>query len=282
MKLKKIAAALMALMLCGLIFAAPAYADTATPNGASVPAGDSEKNETVYAMLGYDGSVSDIYVVNQLLGDYTDYGSYTSIKNLSTMSEPIVEGDRITFPDANVDGGLYYQGTMEGELPMTFSLTYYMNGGAVDAGSLGGSSGHLKIEIDCAQNEKCDARVREGLIAQIMLSLDLSLAQNVVADGATTVITGNTMSIGFAVLPGQSGSFTVEADVTDFEMDAISVTLAQGSLGGYEDSISEYEDGFDDMLSGADDMVDGTAELKDGMATLADGMGDLSYGLGRL
>ncbi len=281
MKFKRIAALLLTLMVCALPFAAPAHADSATDSSSAQTAATG-KNETVYAMLGYDGNVNNIYVVNQLLGNYTDYGSYTSIKNLSTSSEPVVTGDKITFSDDNVDGGLYYQGTMEGELPITFAFTYYLNGSEVDADQLGGAAGHMRIDIECAQNEWCDARLRDGLMAQIVMSLDLGLTQNVKAESATTVITGNTMSVAFAVLPGQSGLFSVEADVTDFEMNAIAVTLTQGGLGGYEDSIDEYEQGFDDMLSGADDMVDGTSELRDGVSKLADGMGDLSNGLGTL
>jgi putative membrane protein len=280
MKFKKIAAVLVALMILAIPLVSAAEADS--QSGTVADSSTDEKNETVYAILGYDGSVGEIYVVNQLMGEYTDYGSYTDIKNLSTASVPVVDGDKITFPDADVDDGLYYQGTMEGELPIKLSIQYYLNGKAVDGDKLGGSSGHVEIAINCAQNESCDERIREGLTTQIMLSLDMGLAKNVKADGATTVITGNTMSVSFTVLPKESGSFTVEADVSDFEMDAVSVTLVQANMGSYEDSIGEYEDGFDDMLSGADDMVDGTTELKGGVAELADGMGDLSSGLSQL
>ncbi len=279
MIIKKIAASLMALMVLGLPFVSSAQAEGQSGTAADDVTG---KNETVYAMLGHDGSVGEIYVVNQLLGEYIDYGNYTSIKNLSTTSVPVIDGDKITFPDAAVEGGLYYQGTMEGQLPVTLSIQYNLNGEAVAGDSLGGSSGHIKIDVNCTPNESCDERIREGLTAQIMLSLDTSLAGNIKTEDATTVITGNTMSISFTVLPGESGSFTVEADVTDFEMDAISITLVQANMGSYGDSISQLEDGFDDMISGAADMVDGSTQLRDGVSQLADGMGSLSSGLGQL
>ncbi len=288
MSFKKIAAVLMAAALCSLIFAGPAYAEKdvqAETNKLeeTIQSGEaSAKNETVYAQLNSNGSVSNIYVVNQLIGEYTDYGNYTSVKNLSTKTEPVIEGDKITFIDGQVDGGLYYQGAMEGELPMTFDIQYFLDGETVDAKALAGASGHLKIEIGCAQNESCDVRIREGLTAQVMLSIDLNLAQNVKADDATTVITGNTMSVNYTVLPGESGEFVAEADVADFEMDAISITMMQANLNSYTDSIDEYEEGFDDMASGADDMVDGTTELKDGISALADGMDGLSDGLNKL
>jgi len=279
MKFKKIAAVLVALLILGLPLVSSAEADGQSQSAGSVGNG---KNETVYAVLGYDGSVGEIYVVNQLLGDYTDFGRYTSIKNLSTSSVPVIAGDRITFPDAPIDGGLYYQGTMEGELPVVLSIRYSLNGETVTGGSLGGSSGHIRIDIDCAPNESCDLRVREGLTAQIMLSLDTSLAANIKAEGATTVITGNSMNISYTVLPGESGSFTVEADVADFEMDAVSVTLLQANMGSYGDSISSLENGFNDMISGADDMVDSTTQLRDGVSQLVVGMSSLNRGLSQL
>ena len=284
---KRIEAALVTFMLCGLLFAPSANAVTYDNTAyeiakASGQASTDGKNETVYALLSYDGSTGEIYVVNQLGGDYIDYGNYTEVVNLSTASVPTVDGDKITFPDEYVEGGLYYQGTMTGELPMTFGISYYLNGTEVAGESLGGASGHLKIVVDCAQNALCDESVREGLMAQITLSLNLSLAQDVSADDATTVITGNTMNVNFTVLPGGEGTFTVEAGVTDFEMDAITITMLQGGLSGFTDSIDGYEEGFDDMLSGADDMVDGTSELRDGVTTLAGGMGDLYRGLKNL
>lgn len=286
MKLKIISAVLMAAM-CSLIFTSPAFAETDIQTEAQKqPAAQSgeytAKNETVYAKLNEDGSVGSIYVVNQLIGTYTDYGNYTSVKNLSTGSEPTIDGDKITFPDADVEGGLYYQGETDGELPMAFNFRYLLDGEPVDAESLGGSSGHLTVTIHCAQNENCDARIREGLTAQIMLNLDLGLAQNIKADDATSVITGNTMNLSFTVLPGESGNFTIDADVSDFEMDAVSITMLQANLGGYAESIDEYEEGFDDMADCADDMVDGTTELKDGVSTLADGIEKLSAGLKKL
>jgi X-X-X-Leu-X-X-Gly heptad repeat protein len=294
MKARKAAAALLALAICAIpaapimqfrmrpVFVAKRYVVVVAISTTKQQYVSGDKNETVYAMLEPDGSVGEIYVVNQLLGEYTDYGTYSDIKNLSTESKPVVEGDRITFPDANLQGGLFYQGAMEGELPLAVSFQYRLDGAPVEADSLAGASGHLKIEINCAQNERCEERVRKGLMAQIVLNLDLSLARNVVAKGATTVVAGNTMNVAFAALPEESRTFVVETDVTDFEMDAVVITLTHAGLGSYEETIDDYEDGFNDMIRGADDMVDGTTKLKDGVEELSDGMDSLSNGLGML
>ena len=51
-------------------------------------AGQPMKDENVYVNLNQDGSVSDIYVVNEYMLDedcvIEDYGDYTNLKNLSS------------------------------------------------------------------------------------------------------------------------------------------------------------------------------------------------------
>ncbi len=272
MKNKRIITVLMVAALCLTLLISMASA------------ADASKNETVYAALNSDGSVNRIYVVNQLIGDYTDYGTYSEIKNLSTKSEPIVSGDKITFPDKNVEGGLYYQGTMKGDLPMTFNIGYQLEGKAVTAEALSGAKGHLVIVVKATQNALCDEPLRDGLMAQITVKLDTQYAANIFAPNSTTVAVGRTVTVSYVVLPGEEGTMAIEADVQDFHMDQIAITLLKGTMtaGDIEDKLDEYDDGFNDMIDGADDMVDGTSELKDGMESLANGLGDLSSGLGKL
>lgn len=271
MKFKRIAVSVGLLIMSMFLFVTSAFAAE-------------QKNETVYAALNHDGSVNEIYVVNQLFGDYIDYGEYTNIKNLSTLSEPIIKDDKITFADEYVEGGLFYQGTIKGELPMVFDIKYFLDGKQISARSLGGETGHLKIEIEYKTNYLCEKSVRDGFMAQIILAINMNNARNIDADDAAAVLTGSTMNVSYTVLPDESGKVCLEADINDFEMDPIAITLLKGSLsfGGIEDSIGEFQDGFDEMLDGADEMLDGTSELKDGVSALSDGVGSISYGMSKL
>lgn len=269
MKAKKTILFVIAVIFACSVFPAPVMAAAS-------------KTETVYAILGSDGSVDSIYVVNRLLGEYTDYGSYTDIKNLSTLTTPEISKDRITFPDSEVEGGLYYQGTMQGELPFVFEFRYYLNGKEVMAQQLAGAAGRLKIEISGKVNEKCAERVRDGYMAQIMIALDLKTAGSIKSEGATKVTAGNTLNLSYTILPGKSGQYTLEADIQDFEMSGINITLLKGALSGFEDTINQTENGFDDMLTGANDMVDGTSELKDGVSSLAGAIGRISGGMSKV
>lgn len=104
--LKRICAAGLGTMVL-VNAAAPVYA-------AEVP---TEKNENVYATLENDGSVSGVYVVNEFssdeAGEFSDYGNYTSLKNLTDESEISVESDHIT--GTMPKGKFYYQGNLESE-----------------------------------------------------------------------------------------------------------------------------------------------------------------------
>lgn len=249
-----------------------------------VSASNRKKNETVYGILDYDGSVKNVYVVNQLVGDYEDYGSYSEIKNLSSNSIPTVTGDKITFPDDSIQGGLYYQGTMEAELPMTFNIRYYLDGKNISADNIGGCSGRLSIEIDYAVNKKCDERLTDGIFAQIMLSLNMDLASNINFYDGTSVIVGNTMTVTYMSLFEEDGTAKLEADVSNFEMDGISISLLKGafSMDEYKEAIDEFKEGFTEMQDGADELIDGTTELKGGMKSLVSGVWKVYDGMSQI
>lgn len=272
MKRKKILAVITAAALSLTLFVTPAMA------------AQTEKTETVYASLNHNGSVKNIYVVNHLTGSYTDYGAYTDMKNLSTLSEPVIDGDKVTFPDAPQEEGLYYQGTMTGELPISLDFHYYLDGQEVSPESLAGASGRLKIVLDYAPNARCSEAVREGLIAQVSAVFGSGSASNVSAPDATLVAVGSSVNLNYIIMPEQSGSLTVQADVHGFEMDPMTITLLKNafSIPGVTDSIGEFEDGMNDMISGADEMVDGTTDLKQGMKTLAGKAGQMNDGLSSL
>ena len=118
---KKLAARCMASMLVGTtVFSAGAQAAWA----AGTP---SEKEEVVYANLSGSGEVTGVYVVNSFAGgDITDYGTYTSIRNLTTTDEISTDGDEITFhTDADK---VYYQGDLAStEIPWDIEIHYYMD-----------------------------------------------------------------------------------------------------------------------------------------------------------
>ncbi|MBN2852311.1 MAG: hypothetical protein JXQ23_06190 [Clostridia bacterium] len=255
----------------------------------NVSAGQSTsfKDETVYGILDYNGSVDTVYVVNRLYNSdsnvYVDYGNYSEIKNLSTSTVPVIENDRITFNEKEVlSGGLYYQGTIDKLLPYKVNISYMVDGTALDGSELGGQSGNIEIRIQVEPDLYCEKAIRDGFMAQVTVNLNLKKVRNVVAEKATAVIAGNTMTLNFTVLANQKDTFSVSFDSENFELDPITVSLIKSSItlpAAVTDNISSFDEGFSQLTDGMNQLIEGTDQLQAGLHSLANGIGGVNQGM---
>ena len=99
------------------------------------------KDENVYVTLMEDGTVSNVYVVNEFTStsdnEVMDYGKYSSVKNLTTDAEIQQNGDQVTVDVTK--GKFYYQGNMETkDIPWKISIGYTLDGKAIRASELAG------------------------------------------------------------------------------------------------------------------------------------------------
>lgn len=282
---------ILALALC-LLPAAMALAEAESPSPEATqaqPAQQAEKvdkNETVYASLGYDGSVDSISVVNSFQvkgGDISDTAGYNDIINLTDGAEYEKQGDKITWKDAGAGKSyFYYQGTLSGgTLPWALNISYKLDGQAIDAEQLAGRSGKVEIALDVKAASGVDEYFSGNMMMQLSASLDMDRCKNVEAEGSTTVVAGSTQTVSFTILPGKSSSFTIAFDAEDFRMDGISANIIgynMSSLG----NLDEFTDGIDEMLTGIEDMTDGTRTLRDGLSSLSQGTGALKSGASKI
>ena len=246
---------------------------------ASLAAGNTPKDETVYALLESDGTVSGIYVVNAFEldseGEITDYGTYSAVRNLTTTDELQVQGDQIKINAPT--GWFYYEGKLESaSLPWVISIQYFLDGAEVDADELPGTDGDLQIQIDIRANEDVGTDFSDHYMLQVSLSLDTEKCRDIAADGATITSAGDEKNIVFSVLPGNDGVFSVEMTVTDFEMEGLQISgVAMGmdvdmDTTELTDGLSELTDGIQELSDGADELQDGAGEYGNGIDTLAD------------
>jgi uncharacterized protein len=246
------------------------------------------KDETIYGTLNFDGSVKEITAVNRLQSDSADrdlidFGDYQNIINLVGDQGPAVQGDKITWTDSSMHaGGFFYQGSIDKALPYVFNIRYYLDGIKVDAQSLAGKSGRIRIEIDVEQNMRCPEKVRKGIMAQIALTLDLEKVNNVVNKNATKVVAGKMMTLSYTILAGSDADFVVSFDAQDFEMNGMNITMLKGEItvpDNLQDSLDDIESGFIEMADGMDEMIDGTKDLKSGLSTVSRNANKMDDGL---
>lgn len=248
----------------------------------------SQKEEVIYVTANADGTVNNINAVNIFEGgDITDYGDYESVKMLTTTDKITQSGDKIMF-SSNSDK-VYYQGTMkEVELPWLISLHYYIDGKEYTSDKLAGKNGKLEIKISITKNDKCVGNYFDDYALQVLLTLDTDLCKNIKTDGATTVNIGSDKQFTYTILPGKGLETSIQANVKEFEMDAISINGIKLNLNmdindeELTEKVNDLMDATQKLNDGAETLFSGTEPLKTGGDSLSQGISSLHSGVNEL
>lgn len=241
----------------------------------------SSKEEVIYSTLTASGIVDQIYAVNILnvssAGDVTDYGSYSSVKNLTSVEELKQKEASITVNAPT--GRFYYQGnTTDKILPWDIKITYLLNDSPIDADSLAGKSGHLKIKLTTGQNNAVNPVFFNNYLLQITFTLDTGKCTNITADGATLANAGTDKLITFTVMPSKEGDISLSTDVSDFSMKGIELSAIPFSMNIELPDTTEITGNLLLLSTAINQLSDGISSLTEGVSHLNEGMDDLGDG----
>ena len=260
--------------------------------GAASPAfaagNSSEKEEVIYINMYSDGSVKDVYAVNIFSGgNITDYGDYYSVELLNTSDKITQNGDLISF-SSSADR-VYCKGKMKRTvIPWNISIKYFIDGTEYSADEVAGKSGHLEIKFKVTRNESCSGPFFDNYALQAAFTLDTKKCRNITAPDATLANTGSKKQISYTMLPGKGIDTAITSDVTDFEMEAVSINGVPLSMNieveDYEltDRVTELIDAVSELDDGVSELLDGTSELKSGSDELQNGATELTGGASEL
>lgn len=252
------------------------------------------KDEVVYATLSPTGNQKEIYVVNIFdvtqAGRLADYGPYTSLKNLTDLSEMSQVKQKVEF--AAPEGKFYYQGNMKDEgLPWDIQISYRLDGKRIAPEELAGKEGKLEIAIQTAANGEADKVFFENYLLQITLTLDPDVYSNIkVSDDGMVANAGKNKQITFTVMPEKEGDLKVEADVVDLELQGIEIAAVPSSMSidtpdmdemtgemkSLTDAIAQINSGVGELKTGVSELNNGAASLRDGSAQFNKGMSDIN------
>lgn len=251
-----------------------------------------KKDEIVYITLDNKGDTEGAYVVNSFNlekgGDLVDYGEYVEVKNISTTDEVKYNNGEI---NASLQKGkFYYEGSLKDKnIPWNINLKYKLDGKEIVPEDLGGKSGKLEIELDVKKNPNVDEIFFNNYALQISMALDTELCKNIVADGGTLANVGATKSITYIKFPREEKTYKITADVTNFEMDPISINgITMGmdvEIDGKDeiiDKMDKLSGGINDLDKGAKSLENGTAQYKKGVDELSKKTGELTKGVSDL
>lgn len=269
--------------LMALVFTLVLLLTTVTP---SFALGTKErlKDETIYFYLNSSGHITQASVVNALIpqdGLIEDFGDYATVKNLSNTLPIEREGNRIYahIPEENSDP-FYYEGQLKSAIsPWNITINYQLDGEEIQADASAGASGHLTIKVAVTPNpaHPYAKAYTDRMTLSIAASLKSSLATNISAPDTTVVTSGGTKQINMTILPKQSKTFVISADVKNFEMDSLTISAVDAAISLDMDP-KVASDGFDALEEGSMQMVSATKSLKTATQKLATGSDQINIG----
>ncbi|TSB47393.1 YhgE/Pip domain-containing protein [Alkalicoccobacillus porphyridii] len=243
----------------------------------------SSKDEVVYANLLANGSVEELYIVNALSiteeGIIRDYGAYNQVKNLTSLFD-IQQPSEDEVELEATEGMFYYQGNLPGDtpLPWDFEISYSIDGQKIQPEELLGQDGSFQLDIDVTQNPEVDPAFFENYLLQISIPLDGEQFSQIEAPGATIANAGQDKQLAFTVMPEEGGSFEVNAEVKNFEMDGIEISALPSSFAIESPDTEELTGEFDTLTGAISDLNDGLGEVKSGLDELSSGLSQLEDG----
>ncbi|TFB13471.1 YhgE/Pip domain-containing protein [Filobacillus milosensis] len=252
----------------------------------------SEKHEVVYATLDANGQQQDMYIVNNFNiekpGQMIDYGSYSSVKNLTNLNEIEQEDEKVKFTAEEEQ--FYYQGNLEEKpLPWDINVKYLLDGQTIQPDELLGKDGQLEIQIDTSANPNADSTFFENYLLQISLTLDSKIYQNIETEKGTIANAGKNKQVTFTVMPEKKGSFVLKADANDFELEGIQINALPSSMtfdspetGDMTKDIESLSNATSEVNKGVSELTRGISELNDGASSLASGSRDYKSGINQL
>jgi len=244
-----------------------------------------KKKETVYVNLDSYGKVNQVNIYSKWITNNAlvlkDHTKYKTLTNLTSRETYVQSGDSVIW---QISGEKYFTYTGEvGEeyyhmLPWTFDISYHLNGVEVTADELLGAQGLIKITMNIDSNKNANTYYRNNYMLEITGTYDMSEYLSVESEDAMITDTGNSKTLMFIVLPGQSTTIHVEMGSNDFSMDGITMAIVP-ITGDIRDQIVELIDDKDDIKDAIDSMNASADIVLNAMSGMTSGLNGVSAGV---
>lgn len=263
------------------------------------------KEEVVYVILEEDGTVQDVYVVNNVVvkdGKVLDYGEYRTLRNLNTEDKIIQQEEQITIETDSER--VYYEGLLDTyELPWKLEILYMLNGEMIEAEELAGKDGMLTISIAVEENKEANPSFYENYALQIATTLDTNKCSEIQTQGGTVATVGENKNIVYTHTPNQAATYRITTTVKDFEMAPISINAIpftinrdlselvniEEYMGPLQEGITQLDNSVVDLHTGAKELLgamelleDNTPSLVNGSTKVKEALVQVQNGLGQI
>ena len=279
MKMKNnriMAAGMVFVMLCTGTGSLPAYGAEASV----------DVDETMYVNLDYYGRVDKINVVKGVglngRTEFTDYGTYENVINMSNSIEPVLGDGTVTWqlPQAQRER-FYYKCAVDKDrmvLPWDFDVSYKLNGVPTDADKLAGASGLIEINVKAEPNDNAGAYYRNNMMLMVAVPVDMSKCYSVEAEGSQTQNLGDTTAVVFTALPGEDGAYTVRIGTDSFETIGVIMAMVPGTVEDLE-HIKDLKEAKDTWQDAGDELYDSLEQMAKSVENMRQGVNQVRQGI---
>ncbi|MBQ9249612.1 MAG: hypothetical protein IJ179_04505 [Oscillospiraceae bacterium] len=280
-----------------------------------------DKEETVYGKADASGKVRSVTVETVLNyagkdGVVEDLSRLREIKNTEGDEEFTLENNGVLLWEDHGER-IRYEGKSGQDLPVSVSISYYLDGQPIKPEKLAGQSGHLRMRFDY-QNLSATSvsNVRSGepaavetcvpFLAMSIVLLSEDVFSNPEATNGRLLSLGDqSVFVGYA-FPGipdylklQNYQLTkemdipqyaeLEADVQDFTMDFTATVFTNSvftevesedldDLDSFAYSLNAFTDALPDLANGADALADGSKQLQSALTQYTGGVKNINDG----
>ncbi|XBX08681.1 methyl-accepting chemotaxis protein [Enterocloster clostridioformis] len=270
------AAGMVFVMLCTGTGSLPAYGAEASV----------DVDETMYVNLDYYGRVDKINVVKGVglngRTEFTDYGTYENVINMSNSVEPVLGDGTVTWqlPQAQRER-FYYKCAVDKDimvLPWDFDVSYKLNGVPTDADKLAGASGLIEINVKAEPNDNAGAYYRNNMMLMVAVPVDMSKCYSVEAEGSQTQNLGDTTAVVFTALPGEDGAYTVRIGTDSFETIGVIMAMVPGTVEDLE-HIKDLKEAKDTWQDAGDELYDSLEQMAKSVENMRQGVNQVRQGM---
>ena len=245
-----------------------------------------ETDETMYVNLDVYGKAQKVNVVKSCslngVTDFTDYGNYLAVENMSTQDEPqLGEGEVVWKLPPDRRERFYYKCTLDQEqtaLPWNFDVSYKLNGVPTDGEKLAGASGLVEIHIKAEPNEQADLYYRNNMLLLVAVPVDMSKCFSVEAEGSQTQNMGELTAVVVTALPGEEGDYTVRIGSDSFETTRVIMAMTPGTVEDLE-HIKDLKEAKDTWQDAGDELYDSLEQMAQSIEDMRGGVDQMQSGL---
>lgn len=257
------------------------------PQAAQAAAPTVETDESVYINMDYYGAPTNTRIVKgvSLNGhtEFTDFGSYADVYNMSTYDEPVIKDNSVYWKLSDTSKQRFYYECIPTDkvniqMPWNFDVSYKLNGVSVKAEDCAGANGLVEITIHAVPNSYASDYYKNNMMLVCGTGIDMSKALSIDAPGAQVQSVGTYKLVVFMGMPGEESTFTVRIGSDNFENMGMFMFMTPATLSSL-DIISDLKDVKDRLSNSGDSLYSGMSNMLDTMQSMQNGMGTMSSGI---